>query len=88
MADPVRELYDDDEVPQSLYQPGDLGRIVTPSLQELIDHRADPADRQRLRNFLNWIPKDVLEGFLIRCLEFGADKTFPKPKTVRRAAKA
>lgn len=89
MTDKIRENWDEDELPTSTYKPGDLGRIITPGLQELIDHRAPEAEKDRLTKFLTWCPKDVLEGFLVRCLEYGADKAFPKngkPKTVRKTA--
>lgn len=78
------EELEDDEPQQTFYAPGDIGKMALTVLKELVDNRAPETARAHLTKFLDFIPPDQLEEFLVKCIEYGADKVLPQKKTVRR----
>ena len=73
------EFEEDDESPLR-YGPGDIGNLLKPALKELVEHRTTGSKRQHLMGFIEWVPPETMEGFLILCVEYGADKVMPKRK--------
>lgn len=72
----------DDEIVVK-FKPGEYGQVLVKGLTDLVKHYADAEKQDHILGFLNWVPPDHLERYLVHALEHGADLTRPKgPKKV------
>lgn len=83
---PHRNEFDElDELPEEVFKPGELGKIMVPGLADLINHyMKDDPKKEMVLGFVKWCPPEHLEGFLVKCMEYGADKTKPGNEKVTR----
>lgn len=82
------DLEGDDELPEEKFSPGERGDIMKTGLKELVTHyMTDPAKKDATVKFIEWIPSTHLEEFLVRCMEYGMDRTSPtaKAKSTKRS---
>ncbi len=83
-----RDLDGDDELPEEKFVAGDLGDIMKTGLKDLVNHYVtDPGKKDATVKFIEWIPSPHLEEFLVRCMEYGMERTSPSkgPKSTRRS---
>ena len=66
-----------------VFKKGEIGRVLKTPLLELAAHYRDGPQRERIEGFIKWLPEENMEQFLMLCLEYGADKTLPKPSPRR-----
>lgn len=85
---PKDELAELDELPEDVFRPGEIGKVMAVGLKDLIEHymKANPK-KDRLLAFLRWVPAVDLEQYLVLAIEYGADQTHPGDgKSTRRKA--
>lgn len=81
--------FDDDEIvdvnPLARFNPGAIGKEVKCRLKALVDAYSDK--KSRTKRFIDWVPPEDLEKFLVLAMEYGCEKTYPKQKKKKRRLK-
>lgn len=84
-----RELDEIPEIVEPDYIPGSAAWELKETLRKLVRAHGEPAGREQTLKFLDWVPGEALEKFLVLALDYGCAKTLKarqRPIRVVRAA--